>query len=137
MYNFRMRNDGEYLDLKDFKKRLAHAMQVSAISSSPSSLTRHFNAHSTDVKISVAGARRWVYGQNFPGEPRLAILAEMLNVSPQWLRFGDNLQPTISGKFTGVPESVLLLNDLASLDDESKDLVRNLVALLLKQQGDR
>jgi hypothetical protein len=132
-----MYNDGEYFDLQGFKKRLAHAMQLSAIPSSPSSLTRHFNAYSTDVKISVAGARRWVYGQNFPGEPRLGILAEMLKVSPHWLRFGDNPQPTISGKFTGVPESVLLLNDLASLDDESKDLVRNLVALMLKQQAHR
>jgi len=132
-----MHNDSEYLGLQDFKERLAHAMQVSAIPSSPSSLTRHFNAHSTDVKISVPGARRWVYGQNFPGEPRLGILAEMLNVSPHWLRFGDKLQPTISGKFTGVPESVLLLNDLASLDDKSKELVRNLVALLLNQQAHR
>lgn len=62
---------------------------------SPTYLSNEFNHRYDGQSISVQSANNWLLGKAIPNQDKLAILALWLNVSNQWLRFGDTDQTNI------------------------------------------
>ena len=60
---------------------------------SPTWLAREFNLRYSGKSISVQTANNWLLGTAIPSQDKLQLLAAWLNVSSQWLRFGE-VSPT-------------------------------------------
>lgn len=73
-----------------FSDRLQLALTNAGMSpSSPTKLAKAFNML-TDQPVTVHAARKWLVGEAIPTQAKLRILAEMLAVSVEWLRFGES-----------------------------------------------
>lgn len=59
----------------------------------PTWLAREFNIRYNGHSISVQTASNWLSGTAIPNQDKLQILAAWLDISTQWLRFGE-LSPT-------------------------------------------
>ena len=57
---------------------------------SPTYLSNEFNLRYDGQPISVQSANNWLLGKAIPNQDKLSLLAIWLNVSSQWLRFGDS-----------------------------------------------
>jgi hypothetical protein len=55
----------------------------------PTWLAKQFNARYSGEGISVQTAHNWLSGVSMPSQARLRVLAQWLEVSPEWLRYGD------------------------------------------------
>lgn len=118
----------------DFSSRLQKALGSRGYSSdSPTQLMREFNARSQviDSCVSVHAVRKWLVGEAIPTQEKLRILAEMLNITPEWLRFGTGKEIAHSPGDGRLPaEDIRLLADLKSLDDKGQTIARNFVKML-------
>lgn len=72
-----------------FSIRLKEALTQSKHPISPTYLSREFNHRYAGQPISVQSANNWLLGKAIPNQDKLLILSIWLNVSTQWLRFGD------------------------------------------------
>ncbi len=88
-----------------FAQRLNEALSKAQHPISPTYLANAFNHRYMGQAISVQSANNWLLGKSIPNQDKLAILAIWLNVSNQWLRFGD------------VDSSTVL-----TIDNDSKDM---------------
>ncbi|MCG2607730.1 hypothetical protein LZZ98_04090 [Acinetobacter sp. SM34] len=77
---------------KLFAERLKKALTEAKHPISPTYLSNEFNHRYDGQAISVQSANNWLLGKAIPNQDKLAILAIWLNVSTQWLRFGDGDQ---------------------------------------------
>lgn len=77
---------------KLFAERLTKALTEAKHPISPTYLSNEFNHRYDGQPISVQSANNWLLGKAIPNQDKLAILAIWLNVSNQWLRFGDSDQ---------------------------------------------
>jgi len=80
---------------KLFAERLTKALMEGKHPISPTYLSNEFNNRYDGQPISVQSANNWLLGKAIPNQDKLAILALWLNVSNQWLRFGDTDQTNI------------------------------------------
>ncbi len=55
---------------------------------------REYNSRSNQPPISSHAVRKWLMGEAIPTQDRIQVLANWLNVSPSWLRFGEELGDT-------------------------------------------
>ncbi|WP_180046072.1 MULTISPECIES: hypothetical protein [unclassified Acinetobacter] len=110
-----------------FAERLKQALQNSKHPISPTYLSKEFNHRYDGQPISVQSANNWILGKAIPNQDKLATLAIWLNVSNQWLRFGDE---------TGNLESQLTELDSLDLDyflkfralkSQQKELIKKLI----------
>ena len=72
-----------------FSERLKQALSNADYPISPTFLSNEFNHRYDGQAISVQSANNWLLGKAIPNQDKLAILSIWLNVSSQWLRFGD------------------------------------------------
>ena len=72
-----------------FSERLKKALEAANQPISPTQLATQFNYRYDGIPISVQSANNWLQAKAIPNQDKLAILAIWLNVSTQWLRFGD------------------------------------------------
>lgn len=122
----------------DFSKRLHEALASAGCSATPTAFAREFNPRADGASITIHGARKWLMGESFPTQERLTILARWLNVSAQWLRFGEGEKQadTAANDPARLPlDHVLLINDFERLDERSKAVVRDMLASLLKHHS--
>lgn len=73
-----------------FSERLKQALIDSNHPISPTYLSKEFNHRYDGTPVSVQSANNWLLGKAIPNQDKLAILSIWLNVTSQWLRFGDN-----------------------------------------------
>ena len=73
-----------------FSQRLSASLEVVGIPPSPTILQREYNRRSDQAPITTHAARKWLMGEAIPTQDRIKILADWLNVSPSWLRFGED-----------------------------------------------
>lgn len=74
-----------------FAKRLRASMEQSGYEPKPSVLEREFNMRYWGKPMTLHGVRRWLLGESMPKQDKLETLAEWLIVTPQHLRFGDEI----------------------------------------------
>lgn len=81
-----------------FANRLRQALMDAGYDPKPSVVEREFNLRCWSKPVTLHGARRWLKGETMPTEEKMVILAEWLNVSPRYLRFGDHIELRIEEK---------------------------------------
>ncbi len=120
----------------EFALRLQQAMKHAEIENSPSVLSRLFNQHSKTKQVTTHGARKWLLGESIPTQERLLLLAELLAVSPSWLRFGTG--DMINGQTKGgadhaSKEDHEVMYAYKSLPYSERNVVRSLLQMLKKR----
>lgn len=103
---------------------------------SPTWLSREFNIRYSGSSVSVQTANNWLSGAAIPNQDKLQILAAWLEVSSQWLRFGEDTEPlkvesnkvayqNIQYNLTDLPDKI------AQLTPQQKQIVYNVVDAIL------
>ena len=110
-----------------FSNRLKKALLDSNHPISPTYLSNEFNNRYDGKAVSVQSANNWLLGKSIPNQDKLSILAIWLNVSNQWLRFGD----TASNEFLEYnskenPDFDYFLK-FRSLDKNKKNIIKSLI----------
>lgn len=73
-----------------FSKRLKDAMRrAHADWESPTQIAREFNLRYEGEPVTAQAVRKWLDGKAVPSQDKIRALAHWLEVTPQWLRFGD------------------------------------------------
>lgn len=78
-------------------------------------------------------ARRWLLGEAIPAQEKLRVLAEWLNVSTEWLRYGDTADvgaSEVAGQADAVAYDYSLMRAISSLSSAHQQVVRDLVKSL-------
>jgi len=73
----------------EFAQRLRDAMEAAGLEPRPGVLLNVFNAHYWGRSVSFQAASRWLRGEAIPAQDKLLVLAEVLKVEPEVLRFGQ------------------------------------------------
>lgn len=81
---------------KLFSLRLKKALQDCKHPISPTYLSNEFNHRYDGQPISVQSANNWLLGKAIPNQDKLSILSIWLNVSAQWLRFGEETDTKVA-----------------------------------------
>lgn len=72
----------------EFAQRLREAMAAAGLQPRPGVLLNLFNAHYWGRSVSFQAVSRWLRGEAIPAQDKLLVLAEILRVEPEVLRFG-------------------------------------------------
>jgi transcriptional regulator with XRE-family HTH domain len=110
----------------------------------PSELAVQFNLRYSGEPISPQAVQKWMSGQNQPSPDKIATLANMLNVSNQWLRFGipeaapatrrtTSTQPTTK-LIEPTPTESFLISRLRALPEHQRNLVTEIIEQFALQQ---
>jgi hypothetical protein len=78
-----------------FSQRLREAMERAGYEPKPSVLEREFNLRYWGKPLTLHGVRRWLLGESIPGQDKLEVLAEWLLMTPQALRYGEEITQRI------------------------------------------
>lgn len=124
------------VEREGFAQRLNDSLAAAGMKKSPTHLAREFNVRSSASPVTGHAVRKWMFGEAIPTQDRLLILAEILETTPHWLRFGEGAGKeklrTIRGP---VPREIaLMFEDIRRLDSSSRDLLDTLVQKMLNHQ---
>lgn len=127
-----------------FAARLKQAMKRSPKKiATPSELALQFNLRHRSGQITNQAAQKWLVGENRPSADKIDTLAEMFNVSAQWLRYGiPEALPakgrSLEAKSDALPypteDELRFLNKLRSLSGHQRALVEDVVEQFALQQ---
>lgn len=110
-----------------FSQRLKNALAKANHPISPTYLSNEFNLRYEGQPVSVQSANNWLLGKAIPNQDKLSLLAIWLNVSSQWLRFGDaDRQSRNNIDLIETTEMDLFLK-FRRLNSNQKYIIRNLV----------
>jgi transcriptional regulator with XRE-family HTH domain len=76
----------------EFAQRLREAMLAAGLEARPGVLLNLFNTHYWGRSVSFQAVSRWLRGEAIPAQDKLLVLAEILKVEPEVLRFGRAVQ---------------------------------------------
>lgn len=116
---------------KLFAQRLKSALVSSKHPISPTYLSHAFNHRYDGQSISVQSANNWLLGKAIPNQDKLSVLSIWLNVSAQWLRFGEESQTIAVGLKSDISISAQTDYDYFSkyrrLPLSQKKIIQNLI----------
>ena len=110
-----------------FSERLKEALQNAKHPISPTYLSKEFNHRYDGQPISVQSANNWLLGKAIPNQDKLAILSIWLNVSNQWLRFGDETAQLDSSLSDQDSIDLDFFLKFRALKSQQKELIKNLI----------
>ncbi len=113
------------LERAQFAQRVKTALAARDMPASATALQRTFNERYPELAISVHAARKWVMGESIPTQARLRVLADVLQVSATWLRFGEEVAVS-KNKSLSVQEH-MLVQQFRRLSDTQRTHVLALV----------
>lgn len=108
-----------------FSERLIWALEIAGIPPSPTTVQREYNARSGKPPITSHAARKWLKGEAIPTQDRIQILADWLNVTASWLRFGEEINNTKTQELTS--QEWQLVHGFRQLDTKQKVSVVSLI----------
>lgn len=115
----------------EFSNRLISALEgLGWKRMSPKRLADEFNVRAGVRGVTTAAVRKWLVGEGIPTQERLTILASLLKVEPDQLRFGA--YATINYEALIPTQDIILLRDLVRLDPANKKLVHGMIAVLME-----
>ncbi len=126
-----MNDESKSRENQEFSRRLRLALKRSGHSSNITTFASDYNARAGALIVTVSAARKWLLGRSMPTQPRLQVLADWLDISVDWLRFGSSATPALAHQTAANVAASLLLQDLSRLEPSGKMLVRELVTVLL------
>ncbi|MEO7953566.1 MAG: XRE family transcriptional regulator, partial [Polaromonas sp.] len=83
---------------RKFAERLRDAMVAAGYEAKLALLEREFNTRYWGKPMTLHGVRRWLRGETLPTHEKLLVLAEWLDVSPQQLNYGENIQRKVQAR---------------------------------------
>jgi transcriptional regulator with XRE-family HTH domain len=137
--------DNKKEELKAFTLRLETLLLNKGKTLSPTALARDFNLRWRGVPVTVNATRKWLMGQAMPTMDKLAVLANMLNTSEDWLRWGamtveepgnqsyDQFASGARAELRDVEKS--FAQDFKLLNQTNKKLVCAVMEVLLNEQS--
>src|SRR2546422_2850827 len=73
-----------------FSRRLRDSLKrAQADAGGAAALAREFNLRYDGTPVTVQAVRKWISGKSLPSQDKIRALALWLEVSPQWLRYGE------------------------------------------------
>ncbi len=72
-----------------FTRRLETLLLKKGKTLSPTALARDFNLRWRGMPVTVNATRKWLMGEAIPTMDKIETLSSMLNVTADWLRWGD------------------------------------------------
>lgn len=115
-----------------FAERLREAMIAAGHEPRPVVLERLFNTHYWGRSVTFQAASRWLNGRSIPTQEKLQVLADLLAVEPQVLRYGEEAIRGVKEKRARwdaglAPEDREIIGALLSLPVEQKKIVRQVI----------
>lgn len=127
---------------QSFSRRLREALKrAQGGARGPAAIAREFNLRYEGTPVTVQAVHKWISGRALPSQDKLRALALWLEVSPQWLRFGDaegqggRVARQESAGYRVEPAWVSKKYD--ALNDAHKRMIVELVVALLRLEGKR
>ena len=125
-----------------FSKRLRESLKRAApTAEGPAALAREFNLRYDGTPVTVQAVRKWVGGRALPSQDKIRALALWLEVSPQWLRYGEGeTAPARALRQEAAAyraDSGWVAKKYEALNDGHKKMVAELLVALLRLEGKR
>ena len=93
----------------EFAERLQAAMRAAGLEPRPAVLLNLFNANYWGRSVTFQAVARWLRGESIPAQDKLIVLAEVLKVEPEVLRFGDAVRKSVQAHHQRWNESLVYL----------------------------
>ena len=127
---------------QSFSRRLRETLKrVHGAASGPAAIAREFNLRYEGTPVSVQAVRKWMTGSALPSQDKVRALALWLDVSPHWLRYGENEAAGArslrqdTGAYRADPAWVA--RQYEALNDAHKKMIAELVIALLRLESKR
>ncbi len=119
-----------------FSRRLSEALRrAGQRTTSPTRLALEFNLVHRGRPVTAQAVRKWLHGEAIPGQDNIVTLAEWLEVSPEWLRYGATHRQTVTQELAGYQaHDPKLWRDFYALNEEQREVVRAVVSALLRRK---
>ncbi|MCQ3925507.1 MAG: transcriptional regulator [Rhodocyclaceae bacterium] len=119
-----------------FSRRLSEALRRAGHkTTSPTRLALEFNLVHKGRPVTAQAVRKWLHGKAIPAQDNIVTLAEWLEVSPEWLRYGAAHRQTVAQELAGYQsQDPKLWRDFHALNEEQRDVVRAVVSALLRRK---
>ena len=118
---------------EQFSARLQRALTNAHCPNGPNDFVKEFNLRADGATVTVYAARKWLMGSAIPTQEKVHILADWLDVSPAWLRFGTDDDGPVRPAARGLaPPDVALLDALHRLSERDRKVVHALVKSMLR-----
>jgi len=132
-------------EVQAFARRLENRLRSQGKTLSPTTLAREFNLRWRGPPVTVNATRKWLTGEAIPTLDKLSVLANLLDVSEDWLRWGDkSVQEPFNNAYSqavaiarGIGVSNVeksFVQDFQLLSPVNKKLVGAVMEVLLKEQ---
>lgn len=126
-----------------FSKRLKEAMRRARLDADGATrIAREFNLRYHGDPVTTQAVRKWLSGRSLPSQDKIRALAGWLDVSAQWLRFGDTERREERGGAAARQDSPAYRTDqlwvarkFEQLGDPHKKMVVEIVLALLRLEG--
>lgn len=79
----------------EFAQRLREGMVVAGLEPRPGVLLTLFNTRYWGRSVSFQAVSRWLKGEAIPEQDKLLVLAEILGIEPEILRFGEGIRKSL------------------------------------------
>ena len=124
----------------EFAQRLRDAMVAAGLEPRPGVLLNLFNAHYWGRSVSFQAVSRWLRGEAIPAQDKLLVLAEILRVEPEVLRFGQAVRHRVQERRQRWDEGVNyqereIFDAFLSLPAPQRKLVREVILALAQVQA--
>ena len=125
-----------------FSRRFKEATRKMRVNvDSPTQVAREFNLRYHGEPVTAQTIRKWLAGKALPSQDKIRALASWLEVTPQWLRFGEAERKEERGgaakqDFASYEvEPAWVLKKFELLDEPHKKMVLEVVRALLRLEG--
>lgn len=128
-----------------FSRRLGSRLQHKAMPVSATALAREFNLRWRGANITVNAVRRWLVGEAIPAKDKLGVLADLLDVSEDWLRWGSNdadltaddapdhrVENAATAAYNPPKDARSLMQDIMLLSPKDREYLRALLDVMLR-----
>ena len=126
-----------------FSRRLRESLKrAGAEAGGAAALAREFNLRYDGTPVTVQAVRKWISGDALPSQDKMRSLALWLEVSPQWLRYGEGDTPPAARALRQEPaayraDPAWLARKYEGLNDAHKKMIVELTIALLRLEGKR
>jgi len=125
-----------------FSRRLRDSVKrAKAGSEGVAALAREFNLRYDGTPVTVQAVRKWLDGKALPSQDKIRALALWLEVTPQWLRYGEGeSSPSRTLRqetATYRADATWLSKKYETLNDAHKKMIAELIIALLRLERKR
>jgi hypothetical protein len=124
-----------YLERDAFSARLKDCLQRQAPQAiKPAGLAREFNRRYAGAPVTLHATRKWLGGEALPAQDKLRVLADWLEVTAEWLRFGQG-QTVAQACETELAVDYQLMREITALSEAHRQVVREMIKLLKRAES--